>query len=177
VPAAAPRTAPAAALVPAPGAPPAAAAPAPAPAPRTAPGVAPAPSVAAAPANPTPAAALDVSDADLALRDGCDKAQAKGQLRRILQACGALFAAAPSAPLATRIAQTAYEQGKRAEALDWSRRAVARDPAFADAYVILGGAEQLGGRTAEAKAAYETYLRLAPQGRHADDLRAVLQGL
>ena len=48
---------------------------------------------------------------------------------------------------------------------------------LADAYVYLGGAEQELGNTSEAQAAYKKYLELAPKGRHARELRAVLDGL
>ena len=46
-----------------------------------------------------------------------------------------------------------------------------------DAYVFVGGAEQSAGHRKAAKEAYKHYLQLAPGGRYAADLRAIVGSL
>jgi hypothetical protein len=181
--AAAPAAAPVAAAAPAPApAAPAPAAPAPAPAAAAPAPAAPAPAPAAAAPTPAPAARVAVAPAAPTaqvetLRRNCEAAQTGRQWKQALQACGALFQAEPQAAVASRLAQTLLEHGRKTDALDWARRAVSTDPGYAEAYVFLGGAQQELGKRAEAKAAYQRYLQLAPKGPFADDLRAVLQSL
>ena len=75
------------------------------------------------------------------------------------------------------LAKTELDRGRARQALDWAKQAVALDEKQADADVILGGAEQAIGHPAAAKFAYQRYLQLAPKGRYAADLRAVLGSL
>jgi tetratricopeptide (TPR) repeat protein len=108
----------------------------------------------------------------------CRKAFDQHRAKDVLSTCPqAIDATPPSAELAVMLARTEFERGRARQALDWAKKAVALDAERADAYVYLGGAEQAVGRAAAAKAAYRRYLRLAPQGRHAADLRAVLSNL
>ena len=58
-----------------------------------------------------------------------------------------------------------------------SRKALAVNPELSDAYVFVGSAEQQAGHAQAARTAYNKYLELAPKGRYAQDLRAVLRGL
>jgi predicted TPR repeat methyltransferase len=51
---------------------------------------------------------------------------------------------------------------------------VAADPNLADAYVFIGTAEQAAGHAQAAKIAYLKYLELAPTGRYAQDLKAIV---
>ena len=53
--------------------------------------------------------------------------------------------------------------------------AVQLDPENADAYFTLGQALTNLRRTKDARAAFEQYLKRAPQGDHADDARAALK--
>jgi DNA-binding response OmpR family regulator len=55
-----------------------------------------------------------------------------------------------------------------------ARRAIALDPALAEPYLILGGALQDSGHSHEAGVAYRAYLRRAPNGRYASELRVIV---
>lgn len=79
---------------------------------------------------------------------------------------------------------TAYNAGKDKEALDACDKAIAADPNQADAYYIKGSILVNEGET-DAKGnfnvpsgtleALKTYLKLAPNGKHASDVKAMLQ--
>jgi tetratricopeptide (TPR) repeat protein len=75
------------------------------------------------------------------------------------------------------VASAELERGRAVEARSWAKKALDVNPDLADAYVVLGGAEQEAENPAEAKAAYKKYLELAPSGRHARELRAILDSL
>jgi Flp pilus assembly protein TadD len=108
----------------------------------------------------------------------CRKAFDQHRTKDVLATCPQAIDATPqSAELAVLLARTEFEHGRARQALDWAKKAVVLDAQRADAYVYLGGAEQAAGRSAAARAAYKRYLQLAPQGRHAADLRAVLANL
>jgi hypothetical protein len=159
----------------------------PAPAPAAAPSAAAAPSTAAAtgpsPAAPAPAPAAAgspvvapavVPSPQVA---ACTGVLRSGRFRDIESKCKVAFQAQPAAPLAAEVAQAALELGRNADAAAWARRAIGVDPKHADAFVLLGGAEQQLGHSAEARAAYSRYLELAPNGQHAQDIRALLPRL
>jgi DNA-binding response OmpR family regulator len=55
-----------------------------------------------------------------------------------------------------------------------ARRAIALDPALAEPYLILGGALQDTGHSHEAGVAYRAYLRRAPHGKYASELRVIV---
>jgi tetratricopeptide (TPR) repeat protein len=110
--------------------------------------------------------------------DVCRSAFTHDRLREALTACTAAVAANPgSAEALTLLAHTELNRGHLDRAGDLAEKAVAADPNVADAYVIIGGVRQDSGQNAAAKAAYLRYLRLAPRGRYADDLRAIVNGL
>jgi hypothetical protein len=130
----------------------------------------PAPAPAAAPAPEVPQAKASDS-----FRDDCEKAIKAKHTKEILSACAEAFAADPSAAaLAVAVARVEYDRGHSAQALAWSKKAIAADPDVADAYVFIGGAEQTAGHGKAAKEAYRRYLQLAPGGRYAADLRAIV---
>jgi tetratricopeptide (TPR) repeat protein len=56
-------------------------------------------------------------------------------------------------------------------------RAIRANPGNPDAYLVRGSIEQQLSRNAEARSAYEHYLKLAPHGRYASDIRHILQSL
>jgi cytoskeletal protein RodZ len=182
-PAPAPAAAPAAAV--APPAPTAAAAPAAAatekPAPSAAPAAAEKPVPAEAPVEkPTPAAAglglapaPVVAKTDAALA-GCQKAIAGKRAKEILAVCPAAFAAEPTADIAVALAKIELDRGRSARSLEWGKKAVAIDGNAADAYVFIGGGEQMAGHDKAAKDAYRRYLELAPTGRYARDIRGIV---
>ena len=90
----------------------------------------------------------------------------------------AAFTADPGvAEIAVVLAKIEFDRGRSAQALAWSKKAIAADPDAADAYVFLGGAEQNAGHGKAAKLAYQHYLHLAPAGRYAADLRAIVNSL
>ncbi len=70
-----------------------------------------------------------------------------------------------------------YNQGNFQKALSAYKRATQLSPRHAASWLSLGELYQLTGQTAKAKNAYQTYLRLAPNGRSANDVRALLQGM
>ena len=153
----------------------------PAPAPPAAAVVAaPAPAVAeAAEAKPMladtkTAPATDVPDAQAR----CAKAMQSKRAKDVLVACPDAFTADPAAAdIAVMLAKIEFDRGRAAQASMWSKKALAADPNAADAYVFLGGAEQAAGHGKAAKDAYKRYLQLAPTGRYASDLRAIVGAL
>jgi Tfp pilus assembly protein PilF len=109
------------------------------------------------------------------VRGNCTKAIKEKRNKEILALCGEAFAADPSAAdIAVALARTEFDRGRSAQALAWSKKAIAVDPNAADAYVFIGGAEQNVGHHKAAKEAYRRYLQLAPGGRYAADLRAIV---
>jgi tetratricopeptide (TPR) repeat protein len=131
-------------------------------------------------AAPTQAAAVVAAiapPAEPAAQDpgtACDQMLHRGRFRDINQWCAAAFAETPSAQLAGRVAELALDRGRHGDAAVWARRAIHENPRFALAFVYLGGAEQELGHPEAARAAYSRYLALAPEGQHADDVRALL---
>jgi CheY-like chemotaxis protein len=110
----------------------------------------------------------------------CRKADAggKGRPTAVLAACRPAIEAEPeAADIMVILARAELERGRAVEARSWAKKALAAKPDLADAYVFLGGAEQEVGNPDAAKAAYKKYLDLAPSGRHARELRAVLDSM
>jgi tetratricopeptide (TPR) repeat protein len=102
----------------------------------------------------------------------------KGKPALVLAACEPASEAEPTAAdILVILARAELDRGNALEARSWAKKAVAVSPDLGDAYVFLGGAEQELGNPADAKAAYRKYLELAPNGRYARELRAVLDGL
>jgi hypothetical protein len=108
----------------------------------------------------------------------CKKAISGKRNKEILAACPDAFAADSSAAdIAVALAKIEFDRGRTAQASDWGKKALAADPNAADAYVFIGGAEQSSGHRKAAKEAYKRYLQLAPGGRYAADLRAIVGSL
>ena len=113
-------------------------------------------------------------------RDRCLKADAggRGKPMVVLAACRPAAEAEPeAADIMLIVARAELDRGRAIEARSWAKKALAVNPDLADAYLLLGGAEQEADNPAEAKAAYKKYLELAPTGRHARDLRAIIDNL
>lgn len=70
-----------------------------------------------------------------------------------------------------------YKQEKYREAARWFENTVKMDPSRAIAYLNLGDAYARAGDTAKARAAYKTYLELAPNAAMAPKVRAKMEGL
>jgi hypothetical protein len=111
----------------------------------------------------------------------CAKAMQSKRTKDVLATCPDALAADPAAPaavdIAVMLAKIEFDRGRVAQASMWSKKALAADPNAADAYVFLGGAEQTAGHGKAAKEAYKRYLQLAPTGRYAADLRAIVGGM
>lgn len=126
---------------------------------------------------PTPDVAPPTTEG---LNERCRKANAggKGKPMTVLAACHPAIDADPeAADIMVMLARSEIDLGRPAEAQAWAEKALRIKRDLADAYVLLGGAEQEMGKSAEARAAYRKYLELAPTGRHARELRAVLDSL
>ena len=108
----------------------------------------------------------------------CREALTKRQTAVIAQRCEQAIAL--DASLATPIlawAKRELDRGNVRGAATWARRVLATDDRLADAYLIVGVAEQEAGHVPAAKAAYQRYVELAPKGRYARDVRLSLQAL
>ena len=75
------------------------------------------------------------------------------------------------------LANAVLEQGQAERALGYASRAIAANVQNADAWLAKGTIEQQLNHTEAAKEAYHQYLRLAPRGRYATDIRHILQSL
>jgi len=138
---------------------------------------APEPAKAVAEEKPLPAAPAVAADASEA-QGRCKNAISGKRNKEILAACPDAFAADSSAAdIAVALAKIEFDRGRPAQASDWGRKALAADPNAADAYVFIGGAEHSAGHRKAAKEAYKRYLQLAPGGRYARDLRAIVGAL
>lgn len=138
---------------------------------------APEPAKAVAEEKPLPAAPAVAAEASEA-QGRCKSAISGKRNKEILAACPDAFAADSSAAdIAVALAKIEFDRGRPAQASDWGRKALAADPNAADAYVFIGGAEQSAGHRKAAKEAYKRYLQLAPGGRYARDLRAIVGSL
>jgi len=110
----------------------------------------------------------------------CRKVDAggKGRPAAVLAACRPAIEAEPTAAdIMVILARVELDRGRAADARSWAKKAIEINPNLADAYVFLGGAEQEVGTPDAAKTAYKKYLELAPNGRHARELRAVLNSM
>jgi hypothetical protein len=130
------------------------------------------------PLNTAGAVAVPIHD-DLVA--ACKAAHEQRRTKEVLSTCAQALAAeaapADAADVAVILAKTEFDRGRARPAFEWAKKAIAADAERADAYVYIGGAEQAAGHLAAAKAAYKRYLQLAPRGRHAAELKAVLASL
>ncbi len=135
---------------------------------------APAPSlpVSAAPAQaPVPQAPADGNASSARCRD----ALASRDLPAITQSCErALDLDTTLATPILEMARHELDRGNIKAAATWARRVLAADDRLADAYLIVGVAEQEASHASAAKTAYWRYLELAPKGRYARDVRSSL---
>ncbi len=112
---------------------------------------------------------------DLAL---CQAALTKRRTTAIERSCEHALEADPS--LATPIlawAMRELDRGNLPLAAAWARRVLDADDELADAYLIVGLAEQEARHVSTAKSAYRRYLELAPRGRYAHDVRSSMVAL
>jgi hypothetical protein len=111
-------------------------------------------------------------------RERCRQSIRTKRAREIAAACAAAFAEdATDADAAVAVARVEFDRGRFAQASTWSKKAIAVNPNSAEAYVFAGGAEQNQGHGKAAKEAYLRYLRLAPSGRYAAEIRTIVSSL
>jgi hypothetical protein len=134
---------------------------------------APNPAAEAAQAAPEAAAASPVA----AEGERCKQAIRAKRNREIVSACTTAFAEQADAEIALALARVEFDRGRFSQANTWSKKAIALNPDSAEAYVFAGGAEQSQGHGKAAKEAYLRYLRLAPNGRYAAEVRSILRSL
>ena len=80
----------------------------------------------------------------------------------------------PSAPAHVGLARALYDANKAGEALSELKVATRVNPKYAPAYLLLGEIHQGEGRTAEARAAYQTFISLSPTGEQARAVREII---
>jgi Flp pilus assembly protein TadD len=115
-----------------------------------------------------------------AQKAACRKAfnNGAGKYKSIIAACEPVLAADPNAAdVMVMMAETELNRGRYRESREWSEKALVVEPTLPEPYVFIGQAEQQAGRKKEARAAYEKYLQLAPAGKYAKDVRAIVPTL
>jgi hypothetical protein len=75
------------------------------------------------------------------------------------------------------LANCHLDRGAYEKALSVAQLASAANPDNADAYLVIGAVQQQKARNAEARTAYERYLKLAPKGQFAGEIRSILATL
>jgi CheY-like chemotaxis protein len=111
-------------------------------------------------------------------RAACRKAHDGHAYQDVLALCPKALAMKPDMPdILLILANAELENGQLTPAKRWAKKALAVDPNVPEAHVFVGFAEQAAGRNAAARAAYLRYLELAPNGKHAEELKAVLERL
>ena len=108
----------------------------------------------------------------------CQDALVKKDTAAITQSCdSALEIDATLAIPMLAWAKRELDRGNVKVAVTWARRLLKADDHLADAYLIVGVAEQAVSHGLAAKTAYRRYLELAPKGRYARDVRSSLAAL
>jgi CheY-like chemotaxis protein len=140
--------------------------------------VSPAPPASEGAASPTAAAAPATAAATSAAEElgaRCRRAYARQRYAGIVQLCTGALEAAPDEPdLMAILAHAELDRGNYDRARKWARRALALEPRLAEAHAYLGFIEDQAGRRDAAMASYRAYLKLAPRGRYAEDIRAIV---
>jgi CheY-like chemotaxis protein/Flp pilus assembly protein TadD len=75
------------------------------------------------------------------------------------------------------LANCHLDRGSYEKALSVAQLASAANPENADAYLVIGAVQQQNSHNAEARTAYERYLKLAPKGEYAGEIRSILATL
>jgi CheY-like chemotaxis protein len=147
----------------------------PAPAPAADPAAPAAPEGAALATAAAPPATAAATGAAEELGARCRRAYARQRYAGIVQLCTEALEAAPDEPdLMAILAHAELDRGNYDRARKWARRALALEPRLAEAHAYLGFIEDQAGRRDAAMASYRAYLKLAPRGRYAEDIRAIV---
>jgi len=123
------------------------------------------------------AAAEAKAAASAALGASCEEAFDAHRWRAAIASCEGVFAAAPEAGVALRIAHSYFASGLPTPAGTWAQKAVELGTEDADAFVLIGHAERQAGNPQSAIRAYQRYLEWSPRGWHARTVRAALRQL
>jgi Flp pilus assembly protein TadD len=75
------------------------------------------------------------------------------------------------------LANCYLDRGNMEKALAAAQLAASANADNAEAYLVVGAVEQQKSHTSEARTAYEKYLKLAPKGQFASDIRSILATL
>jgi hypothetical protein len=119
--------------------------------------------------------AADLSNSTV---DACREAVKKRDAKAVSAACeAALEVDATLARPLLAFAKVQFERGKSGVGATWARKVLHVDNTLADAYLIVGAAEQEARRPSAARTAYQRYLELAPRGPYANDIRSTLKSL
>lgn len=128
--------------------------------------------------KPAAAAAASPGAAETDGVQGCRDAIKRRDHKAVSALCESALAADPSlAKPLLALAKVLFESGRAAKAAVWSRKIVQVNSSLAEAYLIIGVAEQEALNPAAARTAYQRYLQLAPTGTFADDVRSSLKSL
>jgi CheY-like chemotaxis protein len=141
--------------------------------------------VAATPTTPAPATAeapktdAPVATADYAALVAEGRAlYAKGQAKKaqvVLERAVSIKADGDEALVL--LANCHLDRGANQKALQAASMAATANPNNADAYLVIGTVQQSLSHVSEARTAYQTYLKLAPKGQYASEVRSILSSL
>jgi len=125
-----------------------------------------------------PVAAAPAPVAENDVRSRCRQSIRARRARDIVTVCSAAFEQdSADVDAAVAVAKVEFDRGRTAQAYTWSKKVIAVNPATADAYVFAGSVEQSQGHGKAAKEDYQHYLRLAPSGRYAAEIRSIVNSL
>ncbi|HXU71933.1 MAG TPA: DUF4388 domain-containing protein [Polyangia bacterium] len=128
-------------------------------------------------AEATPSGAKAAGDYEALLAEG-KKLYEKGQAKKAMVPLEkAIAIKADGDDALVVLANCHLDRGNLDKALAAAQLAAAANPQNADAYVVIGAVEQQKGHNPEARTAYEKYLKLAPKGQFAGDVRSILASL
>ena len=101
-----------------------------------------------------------------------------GSLKKAIEKLEAALVVKPDGDEAMVMLANCYlDRGAAGKALERAVTAIAANPNNADGYLVIGAVQQQHGKNSEARKAYEAYLRLAPKGRYASEIRSILSSL
>jgi hypothetical protein len=141
------------------------------------------PKAAAAPTAPAPTAAeppkAEPAPGDYAALLSEGRAlYTKGQTKKALAVLErAVSVKADGDEALVLLANCHLDRGANQKALQAASMAATANPNNADAYLVIGTVQQSLEHVAEARTAYQTYLKLAPKGQYASEVRSILSSL
>src|SRR5262249_5816321 len=102
----------------------------------------------------------------------------RGNIKKAVAVLEQAILANPSGDAAlVALANVEMERGNTTKAAAYADRAIAANENNADAFLVRGAVLQQLGKNGAAKTAYQHYLKLAPKGQYAPDVRSILQSM